>query len=174
MHACIVYASCTGNTRKVAEALAACSGVPCFAVRHAPDPDAFDLLALGFWVRKGLPDTRSQRYMGQIQEKKVFYFGTMGAWPHSEHALRCMAAVRQMLTAGRNTVLDGFLCQGKVNPRVVNISQKKGRHVMNAQRLIRLQEAQRHPDENDLLTASLRWQSCLQQVAMATLPLHRG
>ena len=56
MKACIVYSSCTGNTRKVAEALAETSGIACFAVRHAPNPDDYDLLALGFWVRKGLPD----------------------------------------------------------------------------------------------------------------------
>ena len=49
MKACIVYSSCTGNTRKVAEALAETSGIACFAVRHAPNPDDYDLLALGFW-----------------------------------------------------------------------------------------------------------------------------
>ena len=38
MNACIVYSSCTGNTRKVAEALADTSGLPCFPVRIAPEP----------------------------------------------------------------------------------------------------------------------------------------
>ena len=79
MNACIVYSSCTGNTRKVAEALADTSGLPCFPVRNAPEPDDFDMLALGFWVRKGLPDARALRYMERVRGKHVFFFGTLGA-----------------------------------------------------------------------------------------------
>lgn len=78
MNACIVYSSCTGNTRKVAEALADTSGLPCFPVRIAPEPDDFDILALGFWVRKGLPDARALRYMERIRGKHVFFFGHAG------------------------------------------------------------------------------------------------
>ena len=63
MKSCIIYSSVTGNTRKVAEALAAASGAPCFPVREAPDPDDYDLLALGFWVRLGQADARTQGYM---------------------------------------------------------------------------------------------------------------
>lgn len=59
MKICIVYSSITGNTRTVAEALAAVSGVPCFPVRDAPDPADYDLLALGFWVRLGQADART-------------------------------------------------------------------------------------------------------------------
>ena len=171
MKVCIVYSSCTGNTRKVAEALATASGAPCFSVRHAPQPDEFDLLALGFWVRKGLPDARSQRYMDTVHGKKVFYFGTLGAWPHSEHAQRCMVAAHSILTAGGNMVLDGFLCQGRVNPQVVAASQKRGNHPMSAERLARLQEAARHPDEADLLAACRSWRQCLRQGMSAFLPL---
>lgn len=159
----IVYSSCTGNTRKVAEALAETPGAACYAVRHAPSPDAFDILALGFWVRKGQPDARAQRYMAGVHGKRVFFFGTLGAWPHSAHAQRCMAAARQLLLAGENTVLDGFLCQGRVNPQVVAASQRKGSHPVTAERLARLREAARHPDATDLQAARQRWQRCLQQ-----------
>ena len=138
MKVCIVYSSCTGNTRKVAEALAETSGAPCFAVRHAPNPDDYDLLALGFWVRKGLPDARAQRYMARVSGKQVFFFGTLGAWPHSEHARRCLAATHDLLQAGGNTVVDGFLCQGRVNPQVIAASQRKGGHPMSAERSARL------------------------------------
>ena len=161
MRACIVYSSCTGNTRKVAEAMADASGPPCYALRHAPDPQDYDLLAVGFWVRKGLPDARAQRYIQSIQGKNVFSFGTLGAWPQSEHAMRCQRAARTLLEEGGNTVLDEFLCQGKVNPQVVAASQRKGTHPMTAARQERLQEAARHPDENDLQAASQRWLRCL-------------
>ena len=163
MRACIVYSSCTGNTRKVAEALADTSGLPCFPVRIAPEPDDFDILALGFWVRKGLPDARALRYMERIRGKHVFFFGTLGAWPHSDHARRCMAATHKILQAGGNTVVDGFLCQGRVNPQVVAASQRKGGHPLSPERLARLREAARHPDATDLAAARLHWQRSLQK-----------
>ena len=163
MNACIVYSSCTGNTRKVAEALADTSGLPCFPVRIAPEPDDFDILALGFWVRKGLPDARALRYMERIRGKHVFFFGTLGAWPHSDHARRCMAATHEILQAGGNTVVDGFLCQGRVNPQVVAASQRKGGHPLSPERLARLREAARHPDATDLAAARLHWQRSLQK-----------
>ena len=169
MKACIVYSSCTGNTRKVAEALADTSGIPCFAVRHAPNPDDFDLLALGFWVRKGLPDARAQRYMARVRDKHVFFFGTLGAWPHSEHARRCLVATHELLQAGGNTVVDGFLCQGRVNPQVIAASQRKGGHPMSAERRARLLEAERHPDAADLTAARLHWQRSLQKFAPSAL-----
>lgn len=164
MNVCIVYSSCTGNTRKVAEALADTSGLPCFPVRNAPEPDDFDMLALGFWVRKGLPDARALRYMERVRGKHVFFFGTLGAWPHSDHARRCLAATHEILQAGGNTVVDGFLCQGRVNPQVVAASQRKGGHPLSPERLARLREAERHPDAADLTAARLHWQRSLQKV----------
>ena len=163
MNACIVYSSCTGNTRKVAEALADTSGLPCFPVRNAPEPDNFDILALGFWVRKGQPDARALRYMERVRGKHVFFFGTLGAWPHSDHARRCMAATHEILQAGGNTVVDGFLCQGRVNPQVVAASQRKGGHPLSPERLARLREAARHPDATDLAAARLHRQRSLQK-----------
>ena len=79
MKSCIIYSSVTGNTRKVAEALAAASGAPCFPVREAPDPDDYDLLALGFWVRLGQADARTQGYMRRVLGKKVFFFRNPGS-----------------------------------------------------------------------------------------------
>lgn len=167
MNACIVYSSCTGNTRKVAEAMAETSGLPCFPVRTAPAPEDFDLLALGFWVRKGQPDARAQRYMERVRGKHVFFFGTLGAWPHSDHARRCMAATHAILEAGGNTVVEGFLCQGKVNPQVVAASQRKGGHPMSAERQARLLEAALHPNAADLAAARLSWQRSLQKIGAA-------
>lgn len=161
MKICIVYSSCSGNTRRVAEALAAISGTPCFAVRQAPDPGAYDLLALGFWVRKGQADARARRYMERVRGKRVFFFGTLGAWPRSEHARLCAAGTRALLEQGGNVVLDGFLCQGRVNPAVVAASQRQGRHSMSPARQARLDEAARHPDAEDLREAGLRWKRCL-------------
>ena len=52
----ILYSSVTGNTRRVAEALAAASGDRLLDVRKLETPPDADVLALGFWVRRGQPD----------------------------------------------------------------------------------------------------------------------
>ena len=78
-----------------------------------------------------------------------------------------MAAAQQLLQAGGNTVLDGFLCQGRVNPQVVAASQRRGNHAVTAERLARLREAARHPDAEDLQTARQRWRRCLRHAAEA-------
>ena len=64
-------------------------------------------------------------------------------------------------------ILDttGFLCQGKVNPRVIAASQRKGTHPMTPARLSRLQEAARHPDKEDLQAAGQSWRRCLEAAA---------
>ena len=49
----ILYSSVTGNTRRVAEALAAASGDRLLDVRKLETPPDADVLALGFWVRRG-------------------------------------------------------------------------------------------------------------------------
>lgn len=99
----------------------------------------------------------------------TYSFGTLGAWPHSEHARRCLVATHELLQAGGNTVVDGFLCQGRVNPQVIAASQRKGGHPMSAERRARLLEAERHPDAADLTAARLHWQRSLQKFAPAAL-----
>ena len=161
MKSCIIYSSVTGNTRKVAEALADASGALLPPVREAPDPDDYELLALGFWVRLGQADSRMQEYMRRVLGKKIFFFGTLGAWPDSPHARRCAEGARSLLQEGGNTVLGGFLCQGRVNPKILEISRQKGRHPMTPERRARLEEAARHPDAADLAEAGRRWRLCL-------------
>ena len=93
--------------------------------------------------------------------RKSFFFGTLGAWPDSPHARRCAEGARALLEEGGNTVLDGFLCQGRVDPKILEISRQKGRHPMTPERRARLEEAARHPDTADLAEAGRRWQRCL-------------
>lgn len=159
----IVYSSVTGNTRKVAETLAG-QDFPLHHLAEAPSPDSFDLLALGFWVRRGLPDTASQRYWYGIRGKNIFLFGTLGAWPHSPHAARCLEAARELLTANGNRILGEFLCQGRVNPQALAASARKGTHPMTAARAARLAEAARHPCADDFTSARACWQDVLAAV----------
>lgn len=162
--AAVVYSSVTGNTRRVAEALTL-ERFPLFSVTQAPDLDAYDLLALGFWVRKGLPDARAQRCWAGLHGKRIFLFGTLGAWPHSAHARRCLEGAHALLTANGNQIVGEFLCQGRVSPQVLAASARKGTHPMTEGRAARLAEAARHPHAGDLAAARACWQSVLAAFA---------
>ena len=170
LRAAVLYSSITGNTRRVAETLAL-GRLPLHSLTQKPDVAAYDLLALGFWVRKGLPDARSQRFWSGIRDKHVFLFGTLGAWPHSAHACRCLEDARTLLTANGNRIVGEFLCQGRVDPRVLAASARKGTHPMTEGRAARLAEAARHPDAADLAAARACWQSVLAVLAPQEPPL---
>ena len=121
-------------------------------------PDA-DVLALGFWVRRGQPDAMSQAVWRKLRGKSVFYFGTLGAWPSSAHARRCREVAEQVLHENGNRCLGGFLCQGRVDPNIIALSARKGTHPLTEERRARLAEAARHPDEADCAAAVEAWLS---------------
>lgn len=155
MRALVVYSSRTGNTRMVAKAVheAMPEGALLASVEEAPDPIGFDFVAVGFWVDKGVPDAKAREYMARLSGQTVGVFGTLGAYPDSDHAKECIAKTLEMLAG--NTVLATFLCQGKVDPKLVEaMSKMPGNvHPMTPERRARLDEAAKHPDANDLATA---------------------
>lgn len=157
MKTLIVYSSRTGNTRKVAEAIAeafkedGCE-LELYPVEAAPSPDAYGLVCLGYWVDKGLPDEKCRQYLDTVSGKKVALFGTLGAWPDSDHARECVAKSEELAARdGANTVLGSFLCMGKVDPKIIEMMQKMASdvHPMTPERIARIEEAKKHPDAED-------------------------
>ena len=62
MKSLVVYSSRTGNTRKIAEAVAeALPGCHLHPVEEAPQPEGYDLVAVGYWVDKGMPDDAAKK-----------------------------------------------------------------------------------------------------------------
>ena len=159
---CILCSSTTGNTRSLADALVDATGAPVFPAGHPPLLDHAGTLLLGFWVRRGLPDSRSLRLWQGIRGKRVFFFGTHGTRPGSEHSRQCLVAARRLLQDNGNEVLGGFLCQGRVNPRLVALAGKPGHHPMTPARAARLAEAARHPDGADRQALLRCWDCCRQ------------
>ena len=154
MKALVVYSSRTGNTRKIAEAIAAVlPGCEIYPVESAPAPEGYDLVAVGYWVDKGMPDADAKRYLESIENCTVALFGTLGAWPDSEHAADCKKKGEALLNEPQrgNRVLGSVLCQGRVDPAVVAMMQKMAdnAHPMTDERRARLEEAAKHPDEED-------------------------
>ena len=143
--AAVVYSSCTGNTRYLAERLASRFALPLFAVKDAGDaPDNLPLL-LGAWTRQGGPDDRMARFMRSLTGRDVFFFCTMASYPDSPHAARCLAKTQALLEEGGNRLLGHFFCQGRLSPAMLAHS----RHPMTTERAKRLKEAEAHPNEAD-------------------------
>ena len=171
MKSIIIYSSLTGNTKMVAEAMLA--ALPpetlCCPVKSAPAPDNFDLLILGFWVDKGQADQLTLDYLNKIENKKVAFFFTLGAYPDSDHANEVAAATEKILQKGQNNILGHFRCQGKVDPGLIERMNKMlppdhPHGQMSPERRARLEEAAKHPDKNDLINAGQFVQTMLSKM----------
>jgi flavodoxin len=166
----IVYSSKTGNTRKLAEgihrSLAEALGVRIGAVEEHPDPAGADWILVGFWADRGNADQKALQYLSSLEGRKVGLFGTLGAYPDSEHA-RDIRKKAQDLAAEKNTVLGCFLCQGKIDPALTERFKSlpaDNPHAMTAERMKRHEEAAKHPDEKDIAAAAA---ACLSMVKAA-------
>ena len=125
MKTLIVYAGQTGNTRKLAEALNnLLGGEKTFChIDHAPDPEGFDLITLGFWLQGGKPDTKSSGYLARIDGANLFLFATHGAAADSDHARKAMAHAKSLAPSAR--LLGTFNCPGEVNPSFLEKARQK-------------------------------------------------
>ena len=161
MKSMVVVSSRTGNTRMVAQAVFQALPEPkeIFDVEDAPSPEGYDFIALGFWVDKGTADAKARAYFKGVTDKTIGIFGTLGAYPDSDHGKDCMEKVETLLS--ENRILGGFLCQGKVDPKLIKMMEKMKddpHHSMTPERRARLDEAAKHPDENDLAAARARFE----------------
>ena len=88
----VIYSSKTGNTKKVATAIAEALEKECELsdVAQNPNPEDYDLIFMGFWVDKGMPNKESLDYMNNIKNKKVALFATLGDYANTEHAQKSL------------------------------------------------------------------------------------
>lgn len=116
MKSLVVYSSKSGNTKRVAEAVARGLGEDTVLATPADAPDYrdFDFVAVGFWIEKERPNFEVQKYLRRLKGKKVGVFFTLGADPASDHARICLENVKPFFE--ENEVLGYFMCQGKIDP----------------------------------------------------------
>ncbi|MDQ0202992.1 flavodoxin family protein [Pectinatus haikarae] len=115
MKTLIVYSSKTGNTKKVAEAIAEKLKPNCdiYPIGNQPYSNKYDLIIVGYWVDKARPDKESAAYLSSLKGEKVAIFATLGSDPHSAHASESLNNGRQLIDPS-NQILGTFICQGKV------------------------------------------------------------
>jgi sirohydrochlorin cobaltochelatase len=164
----IVYTSReSGNTKKLAEALAARFGAECelYSVADAPAPDRYDFIALGFGVYHNFPDCIMVDYMRQCRNKDVGIFMTLGMWPDSVHAYNCFGRAEGLMPTCRIRVK--FACQGAYTPEYLEKLKSRppiSPHGWTPERAERILEAMKHPDENDLNTLCEKFEAAIARL----------
>lgn len=159
MKTLVVYSSQTGNTKKVAEAVAeVLPSCDIFSMDEAPaSTDGYGLVAVGYWNAKGQPDVKTREWLKGVSHARLAFFGTLGGLPGSDHARECMAGAEALAQepARGNVVLGSWMCQGRIDPRVVEVMKKLDLDVHRdmLKDSTRIDEAARHPDEQDCRAA---------------------
>jgi flavodoxin len=151
----VIYSSITGNTRQIAETIAKAGGADIFTVQEAPDDIAgYEVIFLGYWLRRGGPDPAMSAYLAEVHDKKVAFFETHGVEKGAEHAVTALARAAYRLGKGCE-ILATFDCQGKINPALTAKRAKLGPANPHggAKALARWQGAASHPDADDIAAA---------------------
>lgn len=147
MKVLITYSSKTGNTRKLAQTVYDLlpGEKEIVDIDAAPEPIDYDVVAVGFWLQAGKPDSKAAEYLQKIKNTQLFLFATHGAASDSAHAQDAMEFTKSLTTDAK--ILGTFNCQGEVNPTVLEKIQAKNPPppwIQDAG------AAQGHPNEEDL------------------------
>ncbi len=159
MRSLIVFSSQSGNTKKLAEAVAEVlpGEKKMVTVENAPQNlQDVDFLAIGFWLMGGKPDPKSSELLSRIKGKRVFLFATHGAAKGSAHATSAMAYARQLAEGAQ--IIGSYSCQGEVKATVIEkASSKEPPPAWLADASL----AAGHPDEHDIAELKTILRSCL-------------
>ena len=160
MRTLVLYSSRTGNTKKVAQAIAVAlpARTPCLPVSQAPaDLAAYDLVFLGYWVDRGTANAEARAVMEGLHNEHIALFATLGADPRSEHGKMCLEH-GMVLLPDQDATVGTFLCQGAVDPKVIEMMYKQfpagHPHGKSPERDALHARAAVHPDEQDLRDAA--------------------
>lgn len=156
----VTYSSWTGNTKKVAKAIYEEIGGDLKPMSEVESWEEYDFLALGFFVDKGFAGDEAKAFMEKIRGKKVGLFATLGAYPDGDHAKNVMQRGRELMNENKNTLLCEFICQGAIDPKLIERMRKmaiqqgdKAVHPITPEREQRWKDAASHPDKMDLQNA---------------------
>ncbi|WP_294547199.1 flavodoxin family protein BilS [uncultured Pseudoflavonifractor sp.] len=160
MRYAVLYSSGTGNTEQVARAIYA--ALPAGEARlESVGPDTAvpgeEVLFLGFWTDKGVCPPDVQKLLAKLSGKQVALFGTAGFGGSPAYFDAILQRTQALLPAG-NTVLGGWMCQGKmpaaVRARYEAMAAKTPGDPKVASFLANFDQALSHPDQADLSAAA--------------------
>lgn len=155
----IVYSTLTGNTKAVCERIhGALNGEKKIVdLKNIKEEnlDLYENIIVGFWCDKGTMDVSSIKFVESLKNKNLYFMGTLGARPNSDHWKDVFERAKA-LCCENNNYKDGLLIWGKLSQAVMDKirSLPAGHgHGINPERLKRWEDASTHPDENDFKQA---------------------
>jgi len=110
MKVLVVYASLTGNTQKLAAAMAEKLDVTPWRIKEAPTVGEGDLLLLGsgvYWNRPARAVRRYLRSLPSLKGVRIALFGTYGGAPHQ------IDAMAKIVKRKSGQILGRFSCRGR-------------------------------------------------------------
>lgn len=152
----VIYSSVTGNTKLVAEAIAKASGGDLFNINDTlPDLHKYEIIALGYWLKRGGPDPLMKNFLPTVHNARVVLFETHGTENANEHAVTAFARAAYLLGSGCD-ILGTFDCQGKVDEELIEKRRAAGADDPHntVDSVKRWERASTHPDEDDLRRAA--------------------
>lgn len=154
MNYSIYYFSKTGNTAQLAESLAAAlpaEGKTYFGSEQKSTESP--LVLVGFWTDKGNCDAQCRECLQSLHGKTIALFGTAGFGGDASYFEKILTAASAWIPED-NTVLPGFMCQGKMPPAIRKRYEgllAQNPQDMQAQSLLEnFDRAASHPDSDDL------------------------
>ena len=148
MKALVVYSTKTKNTLKLAQALydTLRYDKELKSITEKPNPDDYEFIAVGYWVKDNNPDPATMEFLPQIRDgQRVFLFATHASARDSEPIRNAMKVAKQLAKKGR--IIGTFGCQGEVSPEMMKkIAAQDKKPVWFAD----APAAKGHPNEKDI------------------------
>ena len=164
MSSLVVFSTSTGNTRKIADAIFSAlkdtdKKIVDVNEINTVNMNEFEKIIIGGWIDKGEIDEKSKEFLTNLKNKKLGLFLTMGGNPEIDRAKKCVQKVRELLEKNGNIVEKTFVCQGAIDPNLINKFREMtkqgiaGPFAATPEREARWAEAAKHPDEKDMENA---------------------
>lgn len=158
MKSLIIYSSLSGNTEKVARAIA--NEVEDCEIISAGEFQLnmihnFDVFYVGYWVDKGDCDAKTKSVLESLHHQHIVLFGTLGAAENTMYYDMIKTHVEEH--AKNQQILGHFLCQGKVNDKLIerykDMLKKNPDDEHMKQQVANYENGKTHPDETDIVNA---------------------
>ena len=159
--AALLVNSITGNTKKIADALALELEKMEYEIICRYNRDCLseiidaDLYLIGFWVRKGSLNDQSMDTIDLYENKKMLAFGSLGNYPDGEYGDLVRSNVSAYINK-KNYCSEVFLSQGAIP---IQRTEKRRQlppdapHYLDDEGYQRHLESRNHPNEEDLKLA---------------------
>ncbi|WP_026653918.1 flavodoxin family protein [Butyrivibrio proteoclasticus] len=167
----VIYASETGNTKKLAHEIYSSLPVP------LKDKEIVDVRTwhgqfdaenyfVGFWSNRGSCSLEIIDILSSLHDKNVALFGTCGMGNTDEY-FKSLEQNARVWISDDNYFVDSYFCQGKMPPEVRD-KYESYRGLCEDSKLDMMlnfyNDALEHPNRHDLLNARLFVDNCLTRI----------